>query len=200
MTGDGGARATLSALQVDRLQAMDALLQRHADGTASEIADADDAASATDDASDAATSHLVVRVRDDVPTDGFDAVLSTGGGLMQMDPTSWPQGSNLPFDSDDLVFVLPRHTLVARTQGLEHHDHASDMNSSAALNDDDMVAVGGRIEADQRVLLHSCCAPCSGAMIEQMMSEGNDVTIFFYNPNIHPRAEYEVQWLLVVGR
>lgn len=58
---------------------------------------------------------------------------------------------------------------------------------------DSMISIGGRIEPDQRVLLHSCCAPCSGAMIEQMLSEGNDVTILFYNPNIHPREEYDVR-------
>ncbi|CAE8694253.1 unnamed protein product [Polarella glacialis] len=45
-----------------------------------------------------------------------------------------------------------------------------------------------------KVLLHSCCAPCSGAMIEEMrLAHGLDVTIFFYNPNIHPRKEYEVR-------
>jgi S-adenosylmethionine:tRNA-ribosyltransferase-isomerase (queuine synthetase)/predicted adenine nucleotide alpha hydrolase (AANH) superfamily ATPase/5,10-methylene-tetrahydrofolate dehydrogenase/methenyl tetrahydrofolate cyclohydrolase/pterin-4a-carbinolamine dehydratase len=44
-----------------------------------------------------------------------------------------------------------------------------------------------------KVLLHSCCAPCSGAMIEQMHHEGHDVTIFFYNPNIHPKEEYELR-------
>jgi len=45
----------------------------------------------------------------------------------------------------------------------------------------------------EKVLLHSCCAPCSGAMIEEMHSKGLDVTIFFYNPNIHPRKEYEIR-------
>ena len=30
-------------------------------------------------------------------------------------------------------------------------------------------------------------------MIEEMASGGHDVTIFFYNPNIHPRAEYEIR-------
>jgi hypothetical protein len=39
------------------------------------------------------------------------------------------------------------------------------------------------------ILLHSCCAPCSGAMVEEMMSY-KDVTVavFFYNPNIHPKV------------
>mmetsp|Transcript_14837 Transcript_14837/g.33933 ORF Transcript_14837/g.33933 Transcript_14837/m.33933 type:complete len:322 (-) Transcript_14837:137-1102(-) len=44
-----------------------------------------------------------------------------------------------------------------------------------------------------KVLLHSCCAPCSGAMIEEMVSSGHEVTVFFYNPNIHPRQEYEIR-------
>ncbi|KAH8082041.1 queuosine biosynthesis protein [Aureococcus anophagefferens] len=46
----------------------------------------------------------------------------------------------------------------------------------------------------KRVLLHSCCAPCSGAMIEEMVETLDaDVTVFFYNPNIHPRSEYELK-------
>eukprot|EP00978_Attheya_sp_CCMP212_P031488 scaffold119182_cov35-Attheya_sp.AAC.1 len=46
-----------------------------------------------------------------------------------------------------------------------------------------------------RVLLHSCCAPCSGAMVEEMVSSESveEVTVFFYNPNIHPRKEYEIR-------
>jgi len=44
-----------------------------------------------------------------------------------------------------------------------------------------------------KVLLHSCCAPCSGAMFEEMVSKGLEVTIFFYNPNIHPKEEYEIR-------
>lgn len=41
-----------------------------------------------------------------------------------------------------------------------------------------------------KVLLHSCCAPCSGEVMEAMLASGIDYTIFFYNPNIHPRKEY----------
>jgi len=46
-----------------------------------------------------------------------------------------------------------------------------------------------------KVLLHSCCAPCSGAMVEEMISsnELELVVVFFYNPNIHPRREYEIR-------
>ncbi len=42
-----------------------------------------------------------------------------------------------------------------------------------------------------KVLLHSCCSPCSGEVIEAMMASGLDITIYFYNPNIHPRDEYD---------
>jgi predicted adenine nucleotide alpha hydrolase (AANH) superfamily ATPase len=45
----------------------------------------------------------------------------------------------------------------------------------------------------RRVLLHSCCAPCSGEVMEAMSASGVDYTIFFYNPNIHPREEYELR-------
>ncbi|OQR96946.1 hypothetical protein ACHHYP_12945 [Achlya hypogyna] len=45
-----------------------------------------------------------------------------------------------------------------------------------------------------KVLLHSCCAPCSGAMVEEMRYLMDlDITIFFYNPNIHPKREYEIR-------
>lgn len=46
---------------------------------------------------------------------------------------------------------------------------------------------------DKRVLLHSCCAPCSGEVIEAMAASGIELTIFFYNPNIHPTKEYELR-------
>jgi len=46
---------------------------------------------------------------------------------------------------------------------------------------------------EKKVLLHSCCAPCSGPVIERMHESGLDLTIFFYNPNIHPKREYEIR-------
>lgn len=45
-------------------------------------------------------------------------------------------------------------------------------------------------DGHKKVLLHSCCAPCSGEVMEAMLASGIDYTIFFYNPNIHPRKEY----------
>nr|WP_242464221.1 epoxyqueuosine reductase QueH [Thiococcus pfennigii] len=42
----------------------------------------------------------------------------------------------------------------------------------------------------RKVLRHASCAPCSGEIIEAMLASEIDVTVLFYNPNIHPRAEY----------
>lgn len=40
-----------------------------------------------------------------------------------------------------------------------------------------------------KFLLHTCCAPCSIAIIDELKSQ-YDFTVFFYNPNIHPQEEY----------
>lgn len=40
-----------------------------------------------------------------------------------------------------------------------------------------------------RLLLHACCAPCSSYVV-QYLKAFFDVTVFFYNPNIQPSAEY----------
>ena len=40
------------------------------------------------------------------------------------------------------------------------------------------------------LLLHSCCAPCSASVLEHLR-EQFFITVFFYNPNITERAEYE---------
>ena len=40
-----------------------------------------------------------------------------------------------------------------------------------------------------RLLLHSCCAPCSSAVLEQM-TKVFDITVYFYNPNIAPEEEF----------
>ena len=46
---------------------------------------------------------------------------------------------------------------------------------------------------DRKVLLHSCCAPCSSAIIECMLENGIRPTVFYCNPNIYPQAEYEIR-------
>jgi len=72
----------------------------------------------------------------------------------------------------------------------EHEDGKEDVGlySSAAIYSKETPPPN-----DAKILLHSCCAPCSGAMFEEMLCQKLDVTIFFYNPNIHPRKEYEIR-------
>ena len=43
------------------------------------------------------------------------------------------------------------------------------------------------------VLLHTCCAPCSSAIIEAMMQNGITPIIYYCNPNIYPQEEYEIR-------
>lgn len=42
-----------------------------------------------------------------------------------------------------------------------------------------------------KILLLSCCAPCSCAVIKTMAESGKIFAVVFYNPNIRPYAEYE---------
>ena len=43
------------------------------------------------------------------------------------------------------------------------------------------------------VLLHTCCAPCSSAIIEAMLQNGITPVIYYCNPNIYPQEEYEIR-------
>ena len=41
----------------------------------------------------------------------------------------------------------------------------------------------------KKLLMHSCCAPCAGEIMEAVAASGIDTTIYFYNPNItHERS------------
>ena len=46
---------------------------------------------------------------------------------------------------------------------------------------------------ESKLLLHSCCAPCAGEIMEAVAASDIDTTIYFYNPNIHPKEEYEIR-------
>ena len=41
-----------------------------------------------------------------------------------------------------------------------------------------------------RVLLHSCCGPCSSAVLEYI-TQYFDVTLLWYNPNLYPKEEFD---------
>ena len=49
-----------------------------------------------------------------------------------------------------------------------------------------------RLKSEERVprlLLHSCCAPCSSYVLEYL-NRYFEITVFYYNPNIYPESEY----------
>jgi predicted adenine nucleotide alpha hydrolase (AANH) superfamily ATPase len=46
---------------------------------------------------------------------------------------------------------------------------------------------------EKKLLLHSCCAPCAGEIMEALLASEIQYTIYFYNPNIHPLKEYEIR-------
>jgi len=48
-------------------------------------------------------------------------------------------------------------------------------------------------EGCSSLLLHCCCAPCSGAILECLAESGIRPVIFFSNSNIWPRGEYELR-------
>ena len=46
---------------------------------------------------------------------------------------------------------------------------------------------------ERTVLLHTCCAPCSSAIVEAMMRSGITPVIYYCNPNIFPEEEYLIR-------
>lgn len=42
-----------------------------------------------------------------------------------------------------------------------------------------------------KLLLHTCCAPCSVYCIKSLREEGIEPTVYWFNPNIHPYMEYK---------
>ena len=40
-----------------------------------------------------------------------------------------------------------------------------------------------------KLLLHSCCGPCSTSVIQRLMPD-YDITVYYFNPNIYPNEEY----------
>lgn len=44
-----------------------------------------------------------------------------------------------------------------------------------------------------KILLHACCAPCSGAIVECLLANGFKPTLYYSNSNIYPSQEYEIR-------
>lgn len=55
--------------------------------------------------------------------------------------------------------------------------------------DKEMTKIIDSLDHVPKLLLHSCCAPCSSSTIERL-SDYFDITVIYYNPNIEPLEEY----------
>ena len=73
-----------------------------------------------------------------------------------------------------------------------HQNPAKKINYNEEMEKivDECIKLNGETGKKKSLLLHACCGPCSSAVIERL-SLVFDMTIFFYNPNIHPVAEHD---------
>ena len=54
---------------------------------------------------------------------------------------------------------------------------------------EEMKKIISNLDSNNKLLLHSCCGPCSTAVIERL-KDYFDITVLYYNPNIEPLDEY----------
>jgi len=96
-----------------------------------------------------------------------------------------------------LFFVVGRLSRLCPSNAPEWAIAASDRIRKRMSKDGCVYNDNSPPEGISKILLHSCCAPCSGTMVEEMLSYtekyGLEVVIFFYNPNIHPKREYTIR-------
>lgn len=45
----------------------------------------------------------------------------------------------------------------------------------------------------QKILLHACCAVCASYPIKKLKNEGCEPIVYFYNPNIYPKSQYDIR-------
>lgn len=91
-------------------------------------------------------------------------------------------------NSDNIVIVT--HSAVVRLLNWSAggHDQCLLQNGSICK----LIYEDGKLLFSKRkLLLLSCCAPCSCAVIKKLAADHVDFTVVFYNPNIRPYAEYE---------
>ena len=63
-----------------------------------------------------------------------------------------------------------------------------------SLETEKIIKSNKREQVVPSLLLHACCAPCSSACLEYLYQHFN-VTVFYYNPNISPKAEFDKRLL-----
>ena len=76
---------------------------------------------------------------------------------------------------------------------IDFHEVLAHMNTNQRINYDKVFQQMEKSWQQEgvrpRILLHSCCGPCSSAVLERLVKTA-DVTVYYMNPNIHPEAEY----------
>lgn len=55
---------------------------------------------------------------------------------------------------------------------------------------DDTSSSGPPVSGRERLALHACCGPCLLEPIDELLHEGFEITVVYFNPNIHPLDEY----------
>ena len=73
-----------------------------------------------------------------------------------------------------------------KNMNIESHKSVKSLSTHSRLKLD----VPGGVK---KVLLHTCCAPCSSAIVECLMEHGVTPVIFYCNPNIYPEKEYLIR-------
>lgn len=135
-------------------------------------------ASCAQTVSDSASPDLV-----SLAAKAFDLVCDAPDQVVSFAASEMPDHRRKPRIPVDVAYEDGAHEGRLETYGFLTHVAGEEPGADVSLPPNDA----------RKVLLHSCCAPCSGAMFEEMVSKDLDVTIFFYNPNIHPREEYEIR-------
>ena len=64
--------------------------------------------------------------------------------------------------------------------------------NSIDYNKEMLKIIESNLGQKKKLLLHSCCAPCSTACIERLMG-AFDITVFYYNPNIDTLEEFKLR-------
>jgi hypothetical protein len=95
-------------------------------------------------------------------------------------PLTWPQ-------QGFIVFLRRQAYVRRRASRTIVPDHFSKQQRKNTMPEPLVPPLPGRL------LLHSCCAPCAGEIMETLLASAVDFSIFFYNPNIHPKKEYDIR-------
>ncbi|XKM12720.1 epoxyqueuosine reductase QueH [Orbaceae bacterium ac157xtp] len=82
---------------------------------------------------------------------------------------------------------------INATEILEKLNPHNKINYDAVLKD--VITQWQQLPQKPKLLIHSCCAPCSTYVLEYL-ADFADITIYFANSNIHPRVEYEYRSLV----